>query len=106
MLWIGAECLPRHLDKLDILLEQVIDQRREVHALGIGERGQSGLHLVIEIDRQIELGAGLKNFPRVPFEKSISAGMSSSCVLVLMMSPIGVRSRTAHVRGAWLPAPK
>jgi hypothetical protein len=50
---------------------------------------------------------GWKNLSRVPFEKSISAGMSSWLLVAwLTMSRIAVRSRTAHVPGAWLPAPK
>lgn len=46
--------LPRYLDQLDILLEHVIDQFGEVHALGVGLGGQVALHLLIEIHRQTE----------------------------------------------------
>ena len=31
----AAHLLPCHFDEFDILLEQVIDERREVHALGL-----------------------------------------------------------------------
>lgn len=55
----AAAVLPRHLKELDIFLEQVIDQRREVHPLGAGQRGQSGLHLLLQVHRQIQLRMGL-----------------------------------------------
>ena len=51
---VATEELPCHLDQCDIFAEEIIDQGGQIDALGVGERGQPGLHRVIEIRRHME----------------------------------------------------
>ena len=50
--------LPSHLNAFDIFSEQVVDQGREIHPLGAGQRGRRGLHLLLQVHRQTHLRAG------------------------------------------------
>lgn len=52
----------RDLDPLDVLAQQLVDQRGEIDAFGLGQRGQASLHRIVEIDRQVQLGAGAVEF--------------------------------------------
>jgi len=50
----GAECSPPRLNQLNVLLQQLIDEIVERHALGLGALGQVLEHRGIEIHRQSE----------------------------------------------------
>lgn len=54
----GAGLLPG-LDEFDVFFEQVVDQIGELDAFLAGFVGEVGLHLGVEVDREIELRAGL-----------------------------------------------
>src|ERR1700760_3327027 len=53
-----AAVLLRHLDELDVLAQQRIDEGGEVHALGVGEVREAVLHFGLEIYRQLQGGPG------------------------------------------------
>lgn len=55
--WLNRERSAGHLEQFDIALEQFVDVGRQVHALGIGDLGQGGLHLVAQVHRQLQLRA-------------------------------------------------
>jgi site-specific DNA recombinase len=65
-------------DYFDILLQQLVDELADVDALGLGAGGQIGFYCGFQIHRQIQVGLGLVELARLPWEKSISAGRSSS----------------------------
>ena len=48
------------IDKFEVFLEEFVDEDGELHAPGLGQRGEAGLHRRIQIDRQIQLRAGLE----------------------------------------------
>jgi hypothetical protein len=65
--------------------EQVVGELGERHTLSCGQGGKIGLHVGFEIHRQIKPRVWPTNLPRLPFVKSISAGMSSLSVLFVFM---------------------
>jgi hypothetical protein len=51
-----AGVLTRHLEQLDVLFEQLIDQLRQIHALGPRKLGQRSLYVLAQVDRLSKLG--------------------------------------------------
>ncbi len=54
---------PPEFDEFNILLEQIVHEGGEVHALGIGQGRELSLHLLVQVDRQIDLHARLVKLP-------------------------------------------
>lgn len=105
--WRALRSAPQ-LDQLDILLEQVIDQGGQLHALGAGTRREwpapagpgtpanSAAHRPCGTDRACHP----RNRSRRASRHRCAWPVGSSC------SPNGVRPHTAGARAAWPRAPK
>jgi hypothetical protein len=96
---LGA--LLRHLDELDVLAQQRIDEGGEIDALGIGEPGEPALHFGIQIDRHVQR----RTWP-VELATRTAGEVDLGGHLIIgryvcgthNLNPIGVRSHTAVVR--------
>jgi len=75
-LTVGVFCLAAavvsacRFDQLDIVLEQLVDELVDLHALGLGAGGQVVADLGVKVDRQLERGR--KTEKKVPGSFSLS----------------------------------
>ena len=66
----SRELLPR-FDQIDILAQQLVHQFGEFHPVLGGAPGEIVLHLAIEVDRELELGARAVELPAHPFAEIV-----------------------------------
>lgn len=57
---VGPKRLPRGLDEFDVFAQQGIDELTDLDAAGLGASREVGLHIGVEVDRQIRRGVRLE----------------------------------------------
>ena len=101
---VTEELLPG-LDDLDIALEQIVDEIREINSLGFRLGDKIGLHFLVEIDGGDLAALVEREAPgrQLQLEPARAAGVSDcTAFTVAPMTAVSPASRTACDSSTWL----